>query len=365
LAVLGAMLTGKPVKFTWDRAEEMQAGAPRGAERWRIKDGVMNDGRIIAREFTGLFDSGAYTRLSSYGVVKGTAHLPGPYTIPNIAANVYCVFTNRTPSTAMRGFGITGVDFSIECHMDKVAETVGMDPIELRILNAYRDGDMKAHRRAAKNTALIECCQVAAQKAGIALPSEYVAMSSVIGGGVGERGAIPPTLIDEEGKIGERKRGAAISLAPSQNGRLSGRPDTVIPEHGPTQAMGERAAETPPIGSQRSDYSAPPVEPKAEPYRAPPTAPSAPIHTASPPSSAPTPPPTPQPPQAQQRSAFARATGVSTASQPPRDEPAAPPPVPEPQPSSANDEGYQPSQPFTRGVRRPGSSPFTSGTRRR
>ncbi|MEN0040883.1 MAG: molybdopterin cofactor-binding domain-containing protein, partial [Pseudomonadota bacterium] len=148
LAVLGAMLTGKPVKFTWDRAEEMQAGAPRGAERWRIKDGVMNDGRIIAREFTGLFDSGAYTRLSSYGVVKGTAHLPGPYTIPNIAANVYCVFTNRTPSTAMRGFGITGVDFSIECHMDKVAETVGMDPIELRILNAYRDGDMKAHRRA-------------------------------------------------------------------------------------------------------------------------------------------------------------------------------------------------------------------------
>ena len=65
----------------------------------------------------------------------------------------------------MRGFGITGVDFAIECHMDRVAEAVGMDPIELRILNAYRDGDMKAHRRAAKNTALVECCQVVAEKA--------------------------------------------------------------------------------------------------------------------------------------------------------------------------------------------------------
>ncbi len=65
----------------------------------------------------------------------------------------------------MRGFGITGVDFAIESHMDKVAHQIGMDPIELRIRNAYRDGDMKAHRRAAKNTALIECCQVAAEKA--------------------------------------------------------------------------------------------------------------------------------------------------------------------------------------------------------
>ena len=51
----------------------------------------------------------------------------------------------------MRGFGITGVDFAIESHMDKVAHAVGIDPIEFRILNAYRDGDMKAHRRVAKN----------------------------------------------------------------------------------------------------------------------------------------------------------------------------------------------------------------------
>ena len=103
----------------------MQVGAPRGAERWYIKDGVARDGRILARKFTGYFDSGAYTRLSSYAIIKGVGHLPGPYTIPNVHADVYCVFTNRTPATAMRGFGITGVDFAIEAHMDKVAEAVG------------------------------------------------------------------------------------------------------------------------------------------------------------------------------------------------------------------------------------------------
>ncbi|MEM1163113.1 MAG: molybdopterin cofactor-binding domain-containing protein, partial [Pseudomonadota bacterium] len=68
LSVLGCLLTGRPVKYQWDRAEEMQVSAPRSAERWRIKDGVMRDGQIIARKFTGFFDAGAYTRLTSYGV---------------------------------------------------------------------------------------------------------------------------------------------------------------------------------------------------------------------------------------------------------------------------------------------------------
>ncbi|MEL6479358.1 MAG: molybdopterin cofactor-binding domain-containing protein, partial [Pseudomonadota bacterium] len=213
MAVLGARLTGRPVKFMWDRAEEMQVGAPRGAERWRIKDGVMRDGRIVARVFTGFFDAGAYTRLSSYAVQKGTGHLPGPYTIPNVASNVYCVFTNRTPATAMRGFGITGVDFAIECHMDKVAEAAGVDPIALRLINAYRDGDMKAHRRLAKNCALIESCQVAADKAGWGLAPHLAEMSSLAGGGEGWRGLIPETLTDEAGQIGAR-RARAVPAEP-------------------------------------------------------------------------------------------------------------------------------------------------------
>jgi CO/xanthine dehydrogenase Mo-binding subunit len=201
LAILGAMKTGRPVKYMWDREEEMQVGAPRGAERWYIKDAVDNDGRILARKFTGYFDNGAYTRLSSYAIIKCAGHLPGPYTIPNVYADVFCVYTNRTPATAMRGFGITAVDFAIETHMDKVAETVGINPIDLRILNAYRDGDMKAHRRAAKNCALIECCQVVADKAGVTLSPASKAASSLTEGG-GERGRLPShTATDRTGEV--------------------------------------------------------------------------------------------------------------------------------------------------------------------
>ncbi|WP_420404265.1 xanthine dehydrogenase family protein molybdopterin-binding subunit [Nisaea sp.] len=338
MAVLGAVLTGRPVKFMWDRAEEMQVGAPRGAERWRIRDGVMNDGRIVARQLTGFFDSGAYTRLSSYAIVKGTGHLPGPYTIPNVASNVYCVYTNRTPATAMRGFGITGVDFSIECQMDRVAEAVGMDPVELRILNAYRDGDMKAHRRLAKNTALVECCQVAAGKAGWTIRPEFAAASSRAGGG-GERALIPETATDDAGKIGERRR-SPIPAEPGggNRGRVAAgsATDAVVaaPPQRPDMSM------DPARTGHKTIAAAPAQAPLAPPVR---------------PTVAPQPPAGPPPGTARQ----------TTPAQTPL-APATPAPTPEPAPSPPSTaEPYRPSQPFQRGVNRPGTSRFISGTRRR
>jgi CO/xanthine dehydrogenase Mo-binding subunit len=333
LAVLGARLTGKPVKYTYDRQEEMQVGAPRGAERWRIKDGVMNDGRIVARKFTGFFDSGAYTRLSSYAIVKGTGHLPGPYTIPNVSSNVYCVYTNRTPATAMRGFGITGVDFSIECHMDKVAEKIGMNPIELRILNAYRDGDMKAHRRLAKNCALIECAQVAAQKASWPIAAQYSAMSSLKDGG-GARAEIPATMIDNVGKIGER-RTREVPAEPAVNGSMSTKPPSTIQFIGPSTVMTtvapEELARPDLVPPSNGSGSSTPQQAPAAAQPTPPVAAPAPSYPA----------PSYVPPQ-------------PAVSSPP---PAAPTPIPA--------EPYKPAGDFQRGTRRPGSSPFISGRGRR
>ena len=91
----------------------------------------------------------------------------------------------------MRGFGVTALDFALECQMDKGATAIGMDPLEYRILNAYRDGDMKAHRREAKNTALIECAQVAAEKANWPLREEFRRMSSRKGEGTARPGIAP------------------------------------------------------------------------------------------------------------------------------------------------------------------------------
>jgi CO/xanthine dehydrogenase Mo-binding subunit len=216
LAILGARLTGAPVRYRLSRHEEMQFGSPRGAERIYVKDGVMRDGRIIARKITAYFDSGAYTRLSSYAVVKCVAHIPGPYTIPNVHADVYCVFTNRTPATAMRGFGVTALDFALECQMDKDAVAIGMDPLEFRLLNAYRDGDMKAHRREAKNCALIECAQVAAEKANWPLREEFRRMSSRTGRVVAPSAAPSP--------VGARRRSEAPSTQLGPSDRASTEP---------------------------------------------------------------------------------------------------------------------------------------------
>ena len=346
-AVLGAMLTGRPVKFQWDREEEMQVGAPRGAERWRIRDGVMRDGRIVAREFTGFFDAGAYTRLSSYAGTKATGHLPGPYWIPNVSSNVFCVFTNRTPATAMRGFGITGVDFAIEVHMDRVAEAVGMDPISLRLLNSYRDGDMTAHRRLSKNAALVECCQVVAEKAGWRLSGSDRAQSSLSGGGTAERQAIPETALDEEGRIGERRAGRTASTSPAERStrRLPagthGREAAAVPVQRPDMEM----------LAERVGHRIPAAEAEHRPAPPPRSAPAAPTRTAAAP-------PRATPPAGAPRPAAPPPGSVShTPAEPHR--PADPP-------QQARDQRpYEPDEPFQKGVKRPGVSRFLSGSRRR
>ena len=178
IACLAAMATNKPVKYVYGRHEEMQVSSPRAAERLYIKDGVMDDGRIVARKVTLYVDAGAYSRHSPYGTTKAAAHMPGPYTIPNVWVDAHCVYTNRTPSSAMRGFGVTIGDFALETQMDRIARALDIDPLELRLRNAYRDGDMKAHRKRAEGTALIEVIQRAADLVGHELPGELRTLSS-------------------------------------------------------------------------------------------------------------------------------------------------------------------------------------------
>jgi CO/xanthine dehydrogenase Mo-binding subunit len=178
IACIAAMATGRPVKYVYGRAEEMQVSSPRAAERIYIKDGVMADGTIVARKVTLYVDAGAYSRHSPYGTTKAAAHMPGPYMIPNVWVDGHCVYTNRAPSSAMRGFGVTIADFALESQIDRIARALGMDPLELRLRNAYRDGDMKAHRKLAEGTALIEVIQRGAELVGHDLPDEYRRLSS-------------------------------------------------------------------------------------------------------------------------------------------------------------------------------------------
>lgn len=178
LASLAAMKTNRPVKFVFSREEEMRVSSSRAAWRMYFKDGVMKDGRIIARQVTSYSDSGAYNRHSPYAVTKHAANVAGPYRIPNVWIDAYCVYTNRQPASAMRGFGVTPASFAIEMQMDKIAEVVGMDPWSIRFINAYRNGDMKPHRKIVEDATLIEVMQAAAELVGYQLPEKFKKMSS-------------------------------------------------------------------------------------------------------------------------------------------------------------------------------------------
>jgi len=102
----------------------------------------------------------------------------GPYFIPNVYVEGYCVYTNKTPACAMRGFGITPSTFAIEVQMNKIARELGIDPWELRFINAYHNGDQTATRHVLDSVYLIEAMQALAKKAGVKLPDKLMAMTS-------------------------------------------------------------------------------------------------------------------------------------------------------------------------------------------
>ena len=167
LATLGAMKTGRPVRYVYSRSEEMQVSSTRSAEIITIKDGVMADGTIVARKVTGYVDCGAYSRQTPYALTKLAANAAGPYRIPNVSIDAYCVYTNRPPTSRdARVRGHDGSRSRIEVQMDKIAELVGLDPWTVRFLNAYRNGDMKPHRKIVEDATLIETMQAAAELVG-------------------------------------------------------------------------------------------------------------------------------------------------------------------------------------------------------
>jgi len=178
LATLGAWKTDRPVKYVYSREEEMVVSSTRNGVRIYMTDGVTNDGVIVARRVRSYIDCGAYSRHTPYAVQKHAANLAGPYFIPNASFDIYCVYTNRQPSSAMRGFGVTEASFAMEVQMDRIAELTGLDPWTVRFRNAYHDGDLRPHRKPVEDATLIEAMQAAARLVGYELSPELLAMSS-------------------------------------------------------------------------------------------------------------------------------------------------------------------------------------------
>ena len=143
-AVMLAIKSGRPVKIIYDRTEDMVATTKRHPSIVRHRTGVMRDGRIVAMDIDVLMDGGAYVTLSPTVLSRGCIHAAGPYRCENTRIHGRAVFTNTPPNGAFRGFGAPQTLFAVEAHIERVADAVGMDPVEFRRMNALRPGDITA-----------------------------------------------------------------------------------------------------------------------------------------------------------------------------------------------------------------------------
>jgi CO/xanthine dehydrogenase Mo-binding subunit len=139
-AALLAMKSGRPVKIIYDRAEDMVATTKRHPSRTRHRTAVSKEGKILGGEIEFTIDGGAYATLSSVVLSRGTIHAGGPYYWPNVRIRTKAVATNTPPHGAFRGFGAPQSLFAMERHMDRIAQVVGISPVEVRRKNFLKPG---------------------------------------------------------------------------------------------------------------------------------------------------------------------------------------------------------------------------------
>ncbi len=158
-AALLSKKSGKPVKIVYTREEEFTASRRRLPVEVDLKIGVKRDGRIMSRTARIMLDGGAYSSVGQAAAFLTTLFLSLPYKQANIRFESRRVYTNNTPSGAMRGYGAPQVQLAGELQMDMVAEELGIDPLELRARNGLRAGDKTLSGLKMTSGSLEECVQ--------------------------------------------------------------------------------------------------------------------------------------------------------------------------------------------------------------
>ena len=157
-AALLAKATGKPVKILFDRRESLIMHPKRHATRVGIKVGVRENGELVSVKTELYGDTGAYASLGEKVMTRATTHSSGPYDVPHVKADCYAMYTNNPPAGAFRGFGVTQSCFAVESLMDDLAAKLGIDPVELRRINALQVGDITNTGQALQESVgLLEC----------------------------------------------------------------------------------------------------------------------------------------------------------------------------------------------------------------
>lgn len=167
---LAMKLPGYHIKLTLTREEVFQCTFVRQGLVTRLKSGVNKQGKLLAQECEFYWDGGAYTEYGVNITRKGGFSSSGPYEIPNMKTDSYCVYTNHPVGGPMRGFGMPEIHWAIEQQLDILAEKLGLDPLEIRRVNALREGSPAAFGGPMIGATLIDTIEAVKEKSGWGKP---------------------------------------------------------------------------------------------------------------------------------------------------------------------------------------------------
>ena len=230
-----AIKTGRPVKYVLSR-EEVFHTITKHAALVRLKTGVSREGLLLARKVEIFWDTGAYAEVGPRVSKNGGYAAPGPYRIPNVWVDSYCVYTNKPPAGAFRGYGVSQVCWAYDQQMDIIAEALGMDPLELRLKNAFEEEDSFHTGQTLHGIGIKESLLQAADSIGWTAGSRSTALGS--GGRIRRGRGIACSI---KGTVTPSLSTAVVKL--EEDGSVSVLTSTVEMGQGSDTALAQMAAE--------------------------------------------------------------------------------------------------------------------------
>ena len=156
-------LRGRPIRVVYTREEEFCSSVTRHPTIITLKTGVKRDGQIVARQVTSIWDTGAYAEKGPTVSRMGGGSSAGVYDIPHVHVDAYCVYTNNQMAGAFRGYSGPQTAWAYESQMDMIAKRLGLDPVEMRLKNAYDEGSVHTGGQVLTDVTLKPCLRKVAE----------------------------------------------------------------------------------------------------------------------------------------------------------------------------------------------------------
>ena len=166
LCALLARQTRRPVRMEYSRKETFLGGRTRHPAKVWLRQGFRKDGTLVARQARIVFNSGAYGSHGPGVTIVGSNAMTSLYRCDNVHIEGRCVYTNSPIAGAFRGYGVVQTYYALDIQMDEAAARLGMDPAELKLKNAVRDGDLAPSNHAIVGHGLEDCIRRGRQETG-------------------------------------------------------------------------------------------------------------------------------------------------------------------------------------------------------